>query len=86
MIFRRMVMILRPKHGQDQVESGDPEGVIRAEAELEHSERRLHEAQEQVIGPLRADIYRNNIQDMIIRLLRHPPQGSGHRSANTNPH
>jgi hypothetical protein len=61
---------------------GDKAGVAQAESQLRQSEVNLSRDRREVIDPLRQEIYRNNIQELVERLLR---KGSGSRGHGANP-
>ena len=50
-------------------EAGDPGGIARAQSELRKSVDALQRDKKQTIEPLRQEVYRNNVQELIERLL-----------------
>jgi hypothetical protein len=66
--------------------AGDPEGVRRANAELDKSTTRLARDQRDVIMPLRREAYRNNIQALVIAQLTARTRGDkGKREPGSSP-
>lgn len=63
--------------GKRRKGKGDPEGVARAQAELEHSRRRLAQTTREVTIPINEMRSRNNVTGLVNRLMHEIKQANG---------